>query len=73
MSAQGSWGCFQGGRAGGSFIQVGDVYYDPPHWTGPDNIPAQGCHVGNKDTSGETGGCGLGIPTAGDSDGGGWF
>ena len=63
----------QGGSAGGYFIWVRDVNADPPHRTGPGKLPAQGFQVGNAEADGATGGCGLGVPTAGDSDGGGGF
>ena len=64
---------FQGGSAGGYFIQVVDVGADPLHGTGPGKLPAQGFQADNAEADGAMGGCGLGVPTAGDSNGGGGF
>ena len=64
---------FQGGSAGGSIIQVGDVGTDPPHGTGPRKLPAQVLQEDNREAYKVTGGWGMGLPTTGDSDGGGGF
>ena len=66
-------GGFQGGSAGGSFIQVGDVSADLPQGTVPGKLLAKGRQADNRKPDKETGGGGLGVPTAGDSNGGGEF
>ena len=64
---------FQGGIEGGSIIWFRDVGADPPHGTGPGKFPAQGIQEDNREEAEMTGGWGLGVPTAEDSDGGGGF
>ena len=62
---------FQGGGASGSFVGVGDVAADHPHGTGPGKIPAQGKQADYGELEKAIWGWGLGVPTTGDSDGGG--
>ena len=65
---KGLGGIFQGSGTGGAAIWVGDVGAEPPHGTGPGNIPTWGSKEDNGDTAKETGGGGMGIPTAVGSD-----
>ena len=59
----------QGSSAGGIYFRVGDVGADPLHWTGPVKLSAQGCPADHKKTAEATIGRGLGISTAGGSNG----
>ena len=61
----------QGGSTGGADIRVGGVGDDPPHGTGPGNLPKRGRKEDNGETSKETGGGGLVMPSTGGSYGGG--
>ena len=67
----GPGGVFQGGGAGGRPIRVGDVGTDPPHGQVPADISAQSRQADYGETSKATGGWEIGLPNAGDSDGGG--
>ena len=58
------------GGIGGSDFRVGDVGNEPPHWTGPGKFLTWVRKADTGETDKETGGGGLGIPTAGCSNGG---
>ena len=62
---------FQDSGEGGSFIRVGDVCADPLHGTGPGNFPAQGRQENYGEASKLMREWGIGVPTAGDINGGG--
>ena len=64
-------GVLQGGGAGSSSIQVGDMAADLLHGTGPGKFPAQGCQADYGKAAEATGGWGMGVPTTRDSNGGG--
>ena len=62
---------FRGGGTGSVAFSVRGVGADLPYGTGPGNLTTQGCKVYTRETSKETqGGC-LGIPTGDGSDVGG--
>ena len=62
---------FQGGHACVVAFRVGDVGPDPPHVTGPVQFSEQGHMEDHRETSEEGGVGGMGIPTVGNSYGGG--
>ena len=57
----------------GAIIRVRDICAEPLHGTVPGKLPAHGCQADNEEADEATGGEGLGVPTAGYSDGGGGF
>ena len=59
--------------AGGVAVQVGYMGAEPPHWTGPEEFSAQGYDTDHKETAKATRQGGIGISTAGGSNGGGGF
>ena len=65
---KGLGGVLQGSGTGGAYIMVRYVGADPLHGMGPGKLPTGGCKVDNGDTTKETGGGGLVIPTTGGSD-----
>ena len=64
-------GVLQCGGAGSSSIQVVDVGAELPHGKGPGDFPAQGRQADYGEAAEAKGGWGLGVPTAGNSNGGG--
>ena len=64
---------FRGVSAGSSFIRVEDMDADPMYGTGPEKLRAQGCQADNEEAVEATEVWGMGLPTTGDSDGGGGF
>ena len=56
--------------AGGCFIRVGDVCADPLHGTAPGNFPAQGRQENYRKADKLIREWGIGVPTAGDINGG---
>ena len=60
----------RGGGGGGPSIRVGDVDSDPPHGKLPAKFPAQGLQVDYMEVDKATVVWDLGLPTAGDSNGG---
>ena len=66
----GSWVYFQGVGPGGASFRVRDIGADPTHRTSPGELSTAGRKSDNGDTAEDTGGWGLGIPTADGSDGG---
>ena len=73
IQTKGLGGVFQGVSACGSFIRVGDVGGEPLHGTGPGELPEQGLQGSNGDVAEAMGVWKLGVPTAGDINGGGGF
>ena len=61
----------QGISEGSVDFWVGDVGTDPPNEMGPGKFSTQGRTADHRETSKETGGGGLGLSTAVDSNGGG--
>ena len=47
--------------------------YEPPYGAGPGQFPAQGCAKDQRESAKEAEGGGIGISSAGGSDGGGGF
>ena len=62
---------FQGGSAGGSSIWIRDVGADPTHGTGPGKHLEQIHQADNGEAAKETVGWSIGVPTTGESNGGG--
>ena len=62
---------FQDSGAGSSFIRVGDVCADPLHGKGPGKFPEQGRQENYGEASKLIREWGIGVPTAGDINGGG--
>ena len=62
-----------GGGTGSAAIHVVDVGDDPPHGMGPGNISTRVHKEDKRGTDEDMGGGGLGISTAGGSNGGGRF
>ena len=59
---------FQGGSAGGAFIKIRELGADTPRGMAPAKLPEKGPQADNGEETKVTGGWGLGVTTAGDSD-----
>ena len=46
---------------------------DPPYGAGPGQLPTQGCATDHREAANEAGVGGVGVSSAGNSDGGGGF